>query len=322
MTYLVIIAIFELRRSKGRILYFGSIEMTLSDKGVIIKVVLIVLLIILFVVEFFTLFAAIIQMIIHDNNPNLLYDGILMAIVAIIVISLSFYGILGSVRENYLNLFVFAGILGTVLLISLMIQLLLIPPNNEEVQEEDISEKRNNVDMIDDSSFDIAPLELSSYWKDKKRSIHRMHEANHGNEASNLKTHTFSMDMWDIIHQKFRCCGPSGPISWTESNLTIPYSCCHVKDNSADPITENCSRSNEGPYMYTEGCALFVHAFLSSKKDSSSEVTLAVLMRVIGYLLQFATVLLAAWLGILILMSRRQEYDFHPKKQHQIVDNY
>ncbi|KAL3269810.1 hypothetical protein HHI36_008868 [Cryptolaemus montrouzieri] len=212
-----------------------------------------------------------------------------MVIVAGLLICLAFVGLCGAVRECYLKLFVFAGLLIAVLLVSLLVHLFMLPPeeDDDEEGEEPAPSKREIpiYSMTKMASYDSKYL--SNYYKD-----------------------TIFSKKWDEMHRKFRCCGPTGPGSWLNANLKIPYSCCHLQDNSSDPVLELCRESVHGDYVYMKGCPQLKEypawkgAIAGNDSDDKpTNVTMVTIIRTAGYFIQFAAVVLAIWLGVLILLS-------------------
>ncbi|XP_044754206.1 23 kDa integral membrane protein-like [Coccinella septempunctata] len=259
--------------------------MPIGTTGQIIKVVLIVILIILLVIEFFTLFVGLAFVILPGVKKTLVHYGLFMVIVAGLLICLAFVGLCGAVRECYLKLFVFAGLLIAVLLVSLLVHLFMLPP------EDDVQEKMLFPNHHMQKTFGID-----------KRNIENIS--------------VYSMKIWDNAHRKFKCCGLNGPNSWLEMNRSIPQSCCHFKDNSSDPISEFCKGSNYGEYVYSKGCAKFQKyeawkgsiaspsgSAVEGPPDEASNITMVTIIRTAGYFIQLAAVVLAIWLGILILLS-------------------
>ncbi|XP_045473783.1 leukocyte surface antigen CD53-like [Harmonia axyridis] len=254
--------------------------MPIGTTGQIIKVVLIVILIILLVIEFFTLFVGLAFVILPGVKKTLVHYGLFMVIVAGLLICLAFVGLCGAVRECYLKLFVFAGLLIAVLLVSLLVHLFMLPPEDDS-----------------ETSSLFLKHHLPKRFEIDKRVM------------SNISA--YSLKIWDNAHRKFKCCGLSGPNNWLEINRSIPQSCCHFKDNSSDPISEFCRGSSYGDYVYTNGCAKLqkYRAWRGSikddddNKDEASNITMVTIIRTAGYFIQLAAVVLAIWLGILILLS-------------------
>ncbi|KAL3269808.1 hypothetical protein HHI36_008867 [Cryptolaemus montrouzieri] len=268
--------------------------MPIGSTGRIIKVVLVVILILLLVVEFFSLFVGLAFVILPGVKKNLVHYGLFMVITAALLICLAFIGLCGAVRECYLKLFVFSGLLIAVLLVSLLVHFFMLPSETGDEGEGD----------EDVTGTPSRKREVFEYITEGYNRLN-LHTTDYNNS-------NFSRKSWDETHRKFRCCGMDGPQSWLKSNQNIPFSCCHSQDNSSDPILERCRESGYGDYVYEKGCFKLRDypvwkGSIDDKEENESEgasnVTMVTIIRTAGYFIQLAAVILAIWLGVLILLS-------------------